>query len=145
MAKFNVVGFDEIEKEILKETKKAEKAVPLMLQAGAEILIKAQKTEIDIMIRDGKARNDKSNSRSWGDLKNSITATNIKNSGAEAFLDIHPQGVDRKGVRNAEKGFILEYGTKSKKAYPWMTIANEKSEEEVHKKMLEVWGEVDDE
>lgn len=30
-------------------------------------------------------------------------------------VEIYPQGTDRKGVRNAEKAFILHYGTSDKK------------------------------
>lgn len=40
------------------------------------------------------------------------------------MIDIYPQGKDRKGVRNAEKAFILHYGTSKIAATHWVTDAD---------------------
>lgn len=42
-------------------------------------------------------------------------------------IDIYPQGTDRKGVRNAEKAFILHYGTSRRKGSHFVDRADEKS------------------
>lgn len=36
---------------------------------------------------------------------------------AVRMIDIYPQGVDRRGIRNAEKAFILNYGTSHTRRY----------------------------
>ncbi len=43
-----------------------------------------------------------------GDMVNSVKVA--KGTKAKRFRDIYPQGKDGKGVRNAEKAFILHYG-----------------------------------
>lgn len=99
-----------------------------MLKAGAEILINAQKEEAQAMkIRD------------TGDFIKSIKAGNVKKGSEGSYVDVYPQGKDHKGVRNAEKGFIAEYGTSKIKPRPWMRTANEKSAEEVTAAEKEIW------
>ena len=49
--------------------------------------------------------------RSTGDMASSVAPTKgIKKIGDVSAKEIYPQGKDRKGVRNAEKAFILHYG-----------------------------------
>lgn len=130
MAKFNVVGFEDVEKELLRRSRKAETAVPKMLKAGADVLIKAQK-----MVSRGMGVYD------TGEFHDSIKATKIKEKDGARYVDVYPQGTDSKGVRNATKGFIAEYGTSSIAARPWMSAANERYAEKVHKAMREAWEE----
>ena len=131
MAKFNVVGFDDIEKAIIARGEAVTPAVDAMLQAGAEVLVEAQKAESKAMgVYD------------TGDFHNSIKSTPIKENADGRYLDVYPQGKDRKGVRNATKGFIAEYGKKNVPARPWMSSANEKCAEELHEAMREKWLEV---
>lgn len=130
MAKFNTVGFDEVEKELLNDSEKARAAVPKMLKAGAEVLVNAQKREAETL----KVKNK-------GDLINSIKASKIKETSTGKSIDVAPTGKNREGVRNAEVGFLNEYGTSKQEARPWMETANLKSEEEVHKAMKKIWEE----
>ena len=128
MAKFNVVGFDSIEKEFAKRPKVLSDAAPKMLKAGAKVLVQAQKQEAETLkIRD------------TGQFIESIKATPIKNKDGVYSVDVYPQGVDDKGVRNATKGFVAEYGTSRRPARPWMSKANENSADDVHKAMRDVW------
>ena len=131
MAKFNVVGFEEVEKKLLQRAKAAEEAVPEMLKAGAAVLVKAQQDEIERMeIVD------------FRDMKNSVKATKIKGNEAERYIEVYPHGKDRKGISNATKGFIAQYGRLNDlPARPWMTSANKKCADEVHAAMLKVWEE----
>ena len=97
MAKFNVVGFDDVEKAFIARGEAVTPAVDAMLQAGAEVLAEAQKAESKAMgVYD------------TGDFHNSIKATPIKENADGRYLDVYPQGKDRKGVRNATKGFVAE-------------------------------------
>lgn len=128
MAQFNTVGFDDIEKEFLKHSELATKAIPKMLEAGAAILVEAQKEEAKTLkVEDS------------GDLIRSIKASKVKSSSIDATITVAPTGKNRNGIRNAEVGFVNEYGTSKQPARPWMETANKKSEEKVHRAMVEVW------
>lgn len=144
MANFYAIGFDEVEKQFLNQSEAATKAVPLMLKAGATVLVEAQKNEIDILVRESKIRKKSVKTRSLGDLKKSIKSTKLKITRSEATIEVYPHGKDSDGTNNAEKGFTLEFGRTNMPAYPWMTIANAKSEEDVHKKMREIWENLND-
>lgn len=136
MANFNVKGFDDVEKQLLQQTEKAAEVIPLMLEAGADILVKAQQEEVDRLFGISK--------RSKGDLKRSIKKGKVKSATTEATITVAPTGKDSKGVRNAEKGFVLEYGKHGMQPQHWMETANIKSEAAAHEKMVKVWEEEND-
>ena len=56
-------------------------------------------------------------------------------------VEIYPNGKDKHGVRNAEKGFVLNYGRSNMPARPWFTAANEKAADDVVSEMRRVWEE----
>lgn len=134
MAKFNTVGLEDAAKEFLLMTERATKAVPLALEAGAEVLVKAQKEEAQKLNLSG---------RSKGALVRSIKADKVKGDNIAKYKEIYPHGIDRshtkKGVRNAEKGFVLEYGRSNMPARPWMSTANERSASKVMDVMIKAW------
>ena len=51
MAKFNVVGLDDLQERMLQKAQIAEEAVPEMLKAGGAVMQAAQKAEIRKMFR----------------------------------------------------------------------------------------------
>lgn len=134
MAKFNTVGFEEVEKQFLRASEIATKAVPLMLDAGADVLVEAQKKEADQLFG--------ISARSKGDLKRSIKKSKVTVTSVNATITVAPEGKDSGGVRNAEKGFVLNYGRSNMPAQPWMDAANTKSEDKVHGAYNEVWEEL---
>lgn len=145
MAQFNVVGIDGIISEMNRRTEKAVKKIPKMLEAGAAVLVEAQKAEVDAMVAMGLYHKKDASTRvysprSLGDLKKSIKATKVKTdkSGFE-YVDVYPQGKDSKGIRNADKGFTIEFGRSNTNAYHWMENANAKAAEEVSAAMHRVW------
>jgi hypothetical protein len=77
--------------------------------------------------------------RDTGDMINSIKSGPVKKGKDGSFVDIWPQGKDRKGIRNAEKGFVAEYGKSNQPARPWMSTANDKCVEEVTATEKEIW------
>ena len=130
MARFNVDGFDDVQKKLLRHNSAAQKAAPKMLEAGAKVLVRAQKAvSRQIGVYD------------TGQFHDSIKPTKVKTRDEEKYVEIYPQGVDDKGVRNAEKGFIAEYGTSRIQARPWMSTANAQAADEVHEAMRKVWEE----
>lgn len=131
MAKFTVVGFDDVEKKLLARNEKTDRAAVAMLEAGAKVVVEAQKFQINMMgIWD-----------TWA-LHDSIKATQVKGDGAARYVYIQPTGKDKKGTSNATKGFIAQYGKKNVPARPWMTAANAQCSTELHETMRAKWEEV---
>ena len=137
MGDFTTVGLDEVAERFLQMDAAATKAVPLMLQAGAEVLVKAQQDEAAAM-----------GIKETAGFIQSIKATPVQGDETERHVEIYPQGKakhgnDRKGdksnVRYATIGFIAQYGTSKIPARPYMTSANEKAHEAANNAMYEVW------
>lgn len=137
MAEFNTVGLESIIEAFSRREQATTEAVPRMLQAGADVLVKAQKAEAAAM-----------GLNETGGFINSIKATPVKGDDREKHIDIFPQGRakhgnDRKGdksnVRYATIGFVAEYGTSSKAARPYMTVANDKAQDKVIAAEMEEW------
>lgn len=137
MAEFNTVGLEEIIEEFSRREQAATRAVPKMLQAGAAVLVEAQRKEAKAMgIEETEG------------FIQAIKPTKVKGGDREKHIDVYPQGRarhgnDRKGdksnVRYATIGFVAEYGTSSQQARPYMTVANEKAQEKVIEAQLEIW------
>ncbi|NLW24754.1 MAG: hypothetical protein GXY91_05875, partial [Clostridia bacterium] len=56
-------------------------------------------------------------------------------------VDIYPQGKDRKGVRNAEKAFVLHYGTSKLPASHWVDDADEMAGPMVEERLTKMFDE----
>ncbi len=103
-----------------------------MLNAEADIVVKAQKREIESLHFKNPT----------GRLRNSIArSAKIKTDGLSKYMDVYPQGTRENGVRNAEVGFIHEFGCRSKgiEASHWMKNANEKCADEAVNAAKEVY------
>ena len=130
MAKFNVVGLDDVQEALLRQETIATQAVPEMLKAGGEVMRNAQKEEINARFN---------SRRSTGALLASIKVSPVKDIDGGKRVEIYPNGTDRHKVRNATKGFVLNYGRSNMPARPWFTAANEKAANEVVTAMRRVW------
>lgn len=130
MANFNVAGLVEVEEAFLRRDTAAVEAVPKMLNAGADVLVEGQRVQAETMFR---------GDRSTGDLAKSIAKGKVKGKDDIKQIEVWPQGVDRHGISNATKGFVQQYGRSNMTARPWMSTANEKYADDVHKAMREEW------
>lgn len=130
MAKFNVVGLDDIQDAMLRREAATVEAVPEMLAAGGAVMQKAQQDEISATFK---------SKRSTGDMAKSIIVSKIKEISGGKRVEVYPDGKDRHGVRNATKAFVLQYGRKNMPARPWFTAANTKAADEVTAEMRRVW------
>lgn len=137
MGEFTTVGLEEVAEKFLHMEEAATKAVPLMLEAGAAVLVKAQQDEAAAM-----------GIKETAGFIQSIKATPVKGDDVERYVEVYPQGKakhgnDRKGdksnARYATIGFIAQYGTSKIPARPYMTAANEKAHEKANNAMYEVW------
>lgn len=132
-----MVGLEDIIGAFERREQATVEAVPKMLQAGADVLIKTQKAEAKAMGIEETA----------GFIQ-SIKATAIKGDDTEKYVEVYPKGKakhgnerkgDKSNVRYATIGFIAEYGTSSQQARPYMTVANAKAQEKVTEAQREVW------
>lgn len=129
MAKIGLEGLDDFQRRLMRHEQAATEAIPEMLQAGADVLIEAEKAEIERYNLIDKHK-----------MINSVRATKVKKKGADSYVEVYPQGKDAKGVRNATKGFIAQYGRSTQEAKPWHSDAIEKSSDEVRQAMAEKWA-----
>lgn len=128
MAQFKIDGLEDIEKRLLSHEKTAEAAVPAMLEAAAAVLIKAEQEEIErLKLVDTSA------------MKKSVKATKVRKTDSGGFVEVYPQGKDRKGVSNATKAFVAQYGKSNTPARPWLTAARAKSAGEISAAMQAAW------
>ena len=102
MAQFSTDGIDCIAEEMAWMGEAAGEVADEMLLAGAEEVKRAWKETAE---RHGY--------RETGDMIESIRADKAPKSDANDVrrINVYPRGKDRKGVRNAEKAFLLQYGT----------------------------------
>lgn len=115
MARFNTSGLDGIIRDVARLGQAGEEIGESMLLAGAEEVKKSWK---QAAMRHGYWKT--------GDMINSVGyRRKPKNVGGVKIVDIYPQGTDRKGVRNAEKAFILHYGSSSINGTSWVDEADE--------------------
>lgn len=133
MAKLDVSGFNEFTDLLLKQDKIAMEAVPEMLKGAGEV-VKEVLTQSII-----QKNFTKSGKRAFGDLKTSIRATKIKGKDDEKHVEVYPMGKDRKGIRNATKGFVLNYGRSNMDAKPWFSDAQSKAVEAGENEMRKIW------
>lgn len=109
----------------------AGKVADAMVEAGAEEVKKAW-----------KATAEAHGFRKTGQMIDSIdTAAKKKGQTNNIYRDIYPQGKDTKtGVRNAEKAYILHYGTSTKiKASYWVDEADAAAEGPMTEAMARVF------
>ena len=131
MARFDMSGLDETIREMTRLGQQSGEAAKAMLQAGAEKVKTAWRraTEEHGLV-------------DTGDMLESIGfAREPKAVGDMLSIDIYPQGTDRKGVRNAEKAFILHYGTTRHPATHFIDDADAYSEAEAVPAMEAIWDE----
>lgn len=126
MADISVSGLDELMDDLAALAELPDSVVEEMLNAEADVVVPAQRSEIE--------------SRWKGPYSTGISASSIKKGKVKKTPDggdisIYPQGARRrngKSVRNAEIAFINEYGAPGRgiAARPAISTATAKSEEQ---------------
>lgn len=119
MARFRVDGLDSLIDMMRKYDQTSGAIAEDVLMAGAGA------------VRDAWRRAaDEKDHRVTGDMINSIGfPRSPKDIGGILTIDIYPQGKDSKGIRNAEKAFILHYGSSKLPGSRWVDLADQYSEE----------------
>lgn len=133
MAKLDISGFNEFTDLLLKQDKIAMEAVPEMLEGAGEVVKQ-------ILVQSIIEKNfTKSGKRAFGDLKASIGVTKTQGKGDEQYVEVYPMGTDRKGVDNAKKGFVLNFGRSNMAAKPWFSDVKGKIADAGANEMRRIW------
>ena len=104
MARFDTSGLEPLFAEMEYYDRMSGPTADKMLLAGADQVKQCWREEAE-----------RRRFRDAGAMINSIGyPSSVKKASDIAFIDIYPQGKDKKGVRNAEKAFILHWGIKGK-------------------------------
>lgn len=122
MAKLFVSGFDELSKELSELGEDVRELAKAMVLAGSDLMAQQWETTARAYGHIGKSRKGYQGGQmiaSIGYGKNPVEVGGVVRN------DIYPKGTDTKGVRNAEKAFLLHYGTSSYKGDHWVDEANE--------------------
>lgn len=103
MAKFTVSGFEMQERTLARMERGT---VRRIVEAGAKAAAKrmAEQTERAGHGPPGHSR------RATGDMLESIGENEYREWLGGGAVDVYPQGTDRKGVRNATKAYVINYG-----------------------------------
>ena len=129
MARFNVSGLDETIEEMKRIGQMTGRTADAMLMAGAEEVRKAWRQSAE-----------EHRHRDTGDMIASIGfSRKPKEIGSIRSIDIYPQGKDKRNIRNAEKAFILHYGTTKIRGSRWVDDADKISEQTVVPAMIRAW------
>lgn len=130
MARFDTSGIDEIIQAMTRMGQNVGPVAEQMVLAAADEIKTAWKdTARDRGLHDTGAMID---SIGYG-------GTTPERLGDIYYKDVYPQGKDGKGVRNAEKAFILHYGKSTYPATYWVDEADERSAAPVQARLEEIW------
>ena len=130
MAQFSTDGIDSIAEEMAWMGEAAGETADEMLLAGAEEVKRAWKETAE---RHGY--------RETGDMIESIRADKAPKSDANDVrrISVYPRGEDRKGVRNAEKAYLLHHGTSRIRGSHWIEEAEQKALPTVQQVFEDIW------
>lgn len=131
MARFDTSGLDDLISEMQRMGETGGEVARTMVNAAVkEIAASWRETAEEHGFRDTGAMID---SIGYPEPVGSI--------GDALYRDVYPQGKDRKGVRNAEKAFLLHYGTSRIRPAYWVDEADAKAGPRVQERLEEIWGE----
>ena len=131
MAKFAFAGMDDIMSQLGRLGDEADGVLDRMIFAGAECMKQAWKEVAD-----------ERGHRDTGAMIESIGFSRTpRRDGDSISIDVWPQGKDAFGTRNAEKAYILHYGTSKIKADNWVDEAEARGEVTGQAAMEAIWNE----
>ena len=128
MARMTFSGIDEIQEALFRESERLERKATEMLGEAGKVVTKAWQ---DVITEHGHVET--------GAMRDSVRASAVKKSGEAYTSSIYPHGVDGHKVRNAEKAFILHYGTSKRRGDHFVDEAEARSQEAAEAAMARVW------
>lgn len=129
MARFNTSGLDDLVADMMRHKEQTGPVAEEMVNAAVEEIAAAWKTNAEAH-----------GLRDTGAMIESIGYPDpVQNIGGALARDVYPVGKDSKGVRNAEKAFILNYGSSTIPATHWIDDADEASGPVVQERLEAIW------
>lgn len=128
MARMEFSGTEEMMDALFAESERLERKATEMLAEAGKVVVKAWQ---DVIEEHGHV--------DTGDMKNSVRASKIKKNGDAYTSSIYPHGRDRKKQSNAEKAFVLHYGSSKIKGDHFVDDAEERAEDAAEAAMEEIW------
>lgn len=130
-ATIDTSGLDDLYNEMRRMGENAGPVVQAMVEEGANI------------IRDEwKASAERHGHRDTGAMIESVGFPKpVQTYSDVSFRDIYPIGKDKRKTRNAEKAFVLNYGTSRIRPSYWVAEAEEAAGPKVQARLQEIWDE----
>lgn len=128
MARMEFSGVEEVMNQLFAESERLERKATEMLGEAGQVVVKAWQDAIE-----DHGHVD------TGDMKNSVRASAVKKTGEAYTSSIYPHGRDRKKQSNAEKAFVLHYGTSRIRGDHFVNDAEERASEAAERAMEEIW------
>ena len=140
MARMETDGLDKLINEMQRMGQDSGKVAEVMVDAAVAEIRDAWKESAE------KAWPHKSGTkkalRDTGDMIDSIGSPDPAiHTGTGIYRDVYPQGKDSKGTRNAEKAFVLNYGTSRVEPTYWVDEAEAAAEPKIQERLEKIWGE----
>lgn len=130
MAKIESVGLEDVRRKFSDRAASIDTVVADILNAGASVMadeLKQSCTRHKLV--------------KTGSMLKSIRPTKIKKTNGNTYIEVYPQGKDKKGIRNVEKAFVLNYGRRRRKPFPpirWIDEAKILCGDKIRKAYTEV-------
>lgn len=128
MANMTFSGTEELLEQLFAESERLERKATEMLGEAGKVVVKAWQ---DVIEERGHVET--------GDMRDSVRASAIKKNGDAYTSSIYPYGKNRKRQGNAEKAFVLHYGTSRIKGDRFVDEAEERAGEAAEQVMQDVW------
>ena len=128
MARMEFSGVEEVMNQLFAESERLERKAAEMLGEAGQVVVKVWQDAIE----------DHGHVDTC-DMKNSVRASAVKKTGEAYTSSIYPHGRDRKKQSNAEKAFVLHYGTSRIRGDHFVDDAEERASEAAERAMEEIW------
>ena len=134
MARVNAFGFEDAIKGIYAELEQFPQIREKMLIEGGKRL--AEEVQMQMLMY---------GVRDLGTTYDSINHGEVQYAAGGSFIEVWPRGMrkkdknHRKSIRNAMVAFLVEYGTSTTQARPFMSAAVKEAADDVAEVMMEVW------
>ena len=128
MARMEFSGTQEVMDALFRESERLERKATEMLGEAGKVVVKAWQDTIE-----DHGHVD------TGDMRDSVRASAVKKNGEAYMTSIYPHGRDRKRQSNAEKAFVLHYGTSKIRGDHFVDDAEQRAENAAEEAMQQVW------
>lgn len=114
--------------QLFAESERLERKATEMLGEAGKVVVKAWQ---DVIEERGHV--------DTGDMRDSVRASAVKKNGDAYTSSIYPHGRDRKRQGNAEKAFVLHYGTSRIKGDRFVDDAEARAGDAAEEVMQKIW------